>query len=62
MYGERTKQQQQGLAVLEHYQAITDQHLETIYSYLNKRLEDAQNLAIQGNFQYFKRKYCLRVN
>lgn len=32
---------QQGPAVIDHYPAITDQHLEAIYDYLIKRLEDA---------------------
>lgn len=34
----------QGFTVLEHFPAITDQHMEAIYDYLTKRLKDAQIL------------------
>lgn len=44
----------QGLAVIDHYLAITDQHLEAIYDYLTKRLEDAQILQYKVIINIFE--------
>lgn len=40
----KKRNKKQVLWVIEHYPAIIEQHLETIYYYLTKRLEDANIL------------------
>jgi hypothetical protein len=44
----------QGLAVINHYPAISDDHLEAIYDYLTPRLEDAQTLQYKVNISLLK--------